>query len=271
MSSSPDAAPPPDPVLLALFGHRFQGIAETAGLTLQKTAISANIKERLDYSVAIFDATGALVANAPHLPVHLGSMSFAVRSQIELLSKPPDQDRDRETEQEQEHPGIRPGDVLLANHPAAGGSHLPDMTVISPVFSPDGSRIIFFTASRGHHVDIGGILPGSMPPTSTHLFQEGAQIKSFKLVRAGVYDHDGLVRYLVDEPAKFPGCAGSRAFRDVESDLQAQIAANNKGIKLLEALVQEWSLDTVQEVGTHTHLRALSVLLPCCLLDVLTD
>ena len=218
-------------------------VAESMGRSLQQTSISTNIKERLDFSCAIFAADGSLIANAPHLPVHLGSMSFAVKYQADHLH-------------ELGQGSFKRGDVVLANHPSAGGSHLPDMTCITPVFAPDRDEIIFFTASRGHHADIGGILPGSMPPNSTNIFEEGAQIRSFKIVSEGVYDRDGLVRVLVDEPSKYTGCSGTRCFRDVESDLKAQIAANHKGIQLLNDLVEEWSLETVQTYMTHIRENA---------------
>ena len=232
-----------DPVLLSLFSNRFMAVAESMGRSLQQTSISTNIKERLDFSCAIFAADGSLTANAPHLPVHLGSMSFAVKYQADHLH-------------ELGQGSFKRGDVVLANHPSAGGSHLPDMTCITPVFAPDRDEIIFFTASRGHHADIGGILPGSMPPNSTNLFQEGAQIRSFKIVSEGVYDREGLVRVLVEEPSKYAGCSGTRCFRDVESDLKAQIAANHKGIQLLNDLVEEWGLETVQTYMTHIRENA---------------
>ncbi|KAG0150975.1 hypothetical protein CROQUDRAFT_651852 [Cronartium quercuum f. sp. fusiforme G11] len=222
----------PDPVLLSLFANRFMSVAEAMGRSLQQTSISTNIKERLDYSCAIFAPNGDLVANAPHLPVHLGSMSFAVRYQINHLQGQ-----------------IYPGDVIMANHPNAGGSHLPDITLITPVFKDD--CLVFFTASRAHHADIGGILPGSMPPTSTNIFQEGAQIKSFKIVSAGKYNKAQLTKYLVDEPAKFEGCSGTRCFRDVESDLKAQISANNKGVGLIYLLIEEYGLKVVQDYMLH--------------------
>lgn len=232
-----------DPILLSLFANRFMAVAEAMGRSLQQTSISTNIKERLDFSCAIFGPDGALIANAPHLPVHLGSMSFAVQYQAEnlhKLGKGP----------------FRRGDVVLANHPVAGGSHLPDITCITPVFAPDRDEIIFFTASRGHHADIGGILPGSMPPTSRTIFDEGAQIRSFKIVDQGVYDDKELYRLLVEAPTAYPGCSGSRCFRDVESDLQAQIAANNKGIQLIDDLIAEWGLPTVQEYMHHIRSNA---------------
>lgn len=126
-------------------------------------------------------------------------------------------------------------------------SHLPDITAITPVFDSDSGKIIFFTASRGHHADIGGISAGSMPPTSKTIFEEGAAIKSFKIVNKGKYQRDELLRYLCDEPAKYPGCSGTRCLTDVESDLKAQISANNKGATLIRSLIQEYSLDTVQK------------------------
>ncbi|ANB15796.1 Oxp1p [Sugiyamaella lignohabitans] len=216
-----------DPIQLSVFGHRFMSIAEQMGQTLQKTAISTNIKERLDFSCAIFAADGGLVANAPHIPVHLGSMSSAVSFQRDLW-----------------HGKLEEGDVLVANHPAYGGSHLPDITVITPVFKED--RIIFWAASRGHHSDIGGITAGSMPPFSKHLWEEGAMIKGFKVVKNYKFDESGIINLLYDEPAKYPGCSGSRSLSDSLSDLKAQIAANNKGINLLQQLIKDFSLEVVQ-------------------------
>ncbi|GJN93254.1 hypothetical protein Rhopal_006301-T1 [Rhodotorula paludigena] len=244
---SADTLSKPDPVLLTLFANRFMSVAEAAGRSLQLTSISTNIKERLDFSCALFAPNGDLIANAPHLPVHLGSMSFAVRFQVETLGIGPNAPSGD---------GIVDGDVLLTNSPKAGGSHLPDITVITPVFDSTKTKIIFFTASRGHHADVGGILPGSMPPTSTTIFQEGAQVTSFKVVRAGKYDREGLVKRLVDEPASYPGSSGSRCFRDVESDLQAQIAANNRGVQLLTALIDEYGLETVQAYMMHIRNNA---------------
>jgi 5-oxoprolinase (ATP-hydrolysing) len=226
-------------------------VAEAMGRAIQQTSISTNIKERLDYSCALFSANGDLVAsahaayltyqyanstwnsdcvqaNAPFIPVHLGSMSFAIKYQLDLLG-----------------PSLKPGDVLLANSPVAGGSHLPDLTVITPVFASSPSsrdsststsssgdqnedisdagkqEIIFFTASRGHHADIGGAQPGSMPSYSTSLSQEGAEIVSFKLVTEGKFDREGLRRRMVDVPGEVEGCSGCRDFRSVESDIKA--------------------------------------------------
>ncbi|KAK1638592.1 Hydantoinase B/oxoprolinase-domain-containing protein [Colletotrichum phormii] len=216
-----------DPVKLSIFGHRFMSIAEQMGRTLQKTSISLNIKERLDFSCAIFSPVGDLVANAPHVPVHLGSMSYAVKYQHEL------------------HRGsLRPGDVLVSNHPEAGGTHLPDITVITPVFDEDGKTICFYTASRGHHLDIGGSKGNSMPPDSTELWQEGAAIKSFFLIRDGNFDEEGIVKILLD-PGLFPGCSGSRRLPDNLSDLKAQVAANTKGSVLIKALMEEFGRSVV--------------------------
>lgn len=216
-----------DPVQLSVFGHRFMSIAEQMGETLQKTSISTNIKERLDFSCAVFSPDGGLVANAPHIPVHLGSMSSAVAFQQKYWGD-----------------NLKDGDVLVANHPAYGGSHLPDITVITPVFS--NGKIIFWTASRGHHSDIGGITAGSMPPFSQFLWQEGARIKAHKVVAGGKFDYDGMVDLLYNEPAKYPGCSGSRSLSDSIADLKAQIAANNKGIGLIKALCEQYTLEVVQ-------------------------
>ncbi|KAI0087226.1 Hydantoinase B/oxoprolinase [Irpex rosettiformis] len=237
-SGRPDSKGP-DPILLTLFANRFMSVAEAMGRSLQQTAISTNIKERLDFSCALFAPDGDLVANAPFIPIHLGSMSFAVKYQMNLHKK-----------------DLRPGDVLMTNSPHAGGSHLPDITIISPVFDEESNEIIFFTASRGHHADIGGILPGSMPPTSTTIFEEGAHIISFKIVREGIFDHDGLVKYMVEEPAQYPGSSGCRNIRDVESDLKAQIAANHKGVQLIKAIVDDYGLKTVQEYMYHIRANA---------------
>lgn len=218
-----------DPIQLSVFGHRFMSIAEQMGQTLQKTSISTNIKERLDFSCAIFAPDGGLVANAPHIPVHLGSMSSAVEYQRNMWEGK-----------------LKDGDVLMANHPAYGGSHLPDITVITPVFEPGTRKIIFWAASRGHHSDIGGITAGSMPPFSKELWEEGARIPGYKVVDGGKFDEEGVVDLLYTQPGKFPGCSGSRSLSDSISDLKAQIAANNKGIALLRALIDAFSLEVVQ-------------------------
>ncbi len=210
-----------NPVQLAIFNNLFMSIAEQMGRMLQKTAISTNIKERLDFSCALFDARGNLVANAPHVPVHLGSMSEAVKEQI------------------RRNPDIRPGEVLLSNHPLAGGSHLPDMTVITPVFQ--GRKIIFYVACRGHHADIGGTTPGSMPPDSRQLSDEGVAILSFKLVSAGKFREKEIAEILQE----------SRCPADILSDLKAQVAANSKGIELIKEMVDRYSLDVVHAYMGH--------------------
>jgi len=220
-----------DPVQLSIFGHRFMGIAEQMGRTLQRTAISVNMKERLDFSCALFTKDGGLEENAPHIPVHIGAIEKAVRFQVEYWNS-----EGRE--------GIKEGEVLVSNHPQlAGGSHLPDITVITPVFH--NGAIIFFVASRGHHADIGGIAPGSMPPHSTRLVDEGAMIVAFKLVRDGKFQEEGITSILM-EPGKLPGNHGTRNLRDNLSDLRAQVAANNSGIRLLTELVHEYGLRHVQ-------------------------
>ncbi|KAJ5261030.1 hypothetical protein N7478_011625 [Penicillium angulare] len=220
-----------DPIRLSIFGHRFMSIAEQMGRTLQKTSVSTNIKERLDFSCALFSPDGGLVANAPHVPVHLGSMQFAVRYQHEKWLG-----------------NLKDGDVLVANHPSCGGTHLPDITVITPVFDrPGGTEIMFYVASRGHHADIGGILPGSMPPKSTELWQEGASIEGDKIVSNGVLDEERLIELLVTKPSQYPGCSGARCITDNLSDLKAQIAANTRGIGLIQTLFAEYGVDTVQK------------------------
>ncbi|CAG8585581.1 17192_t:CDS:10 [Acaulospora morrowiae] len=226
-----------DPIQLSIFGHRFMSIAEQMGNTLQKTAISTNIKERLDFSCALFGSDGGLVANAPHIPVHLGSLSHAVIYQMNFYNGT-----------------LEDGDVIMTNHPKAGGSHLPDITIITPVFNE--GEIVFFVASRGHHADIGGSLPGSMPPHSKELYQEGAAIKSFKLVSKGNFDIDGLTDIMLHEPAQNPGCSGTRCLRDNISDLKAQVAANHKGITLVKALIKEYGLDVVQAYMMHIRKNA---------------
>lgn len=216
-----------DPIQLSVFGHRFMSIAEQMGRTLQQTAISTNIKERLDFSCALFDKNGDLVANAPHVPIHLGAMSFAVKAQKDLW--------DGKLEQ---------GDVLVTNHPCAGGSHLPDITVITPVID-DLGQVLFWTASRGHHADIGSISAGSMPPNSKTIFDEGAAIITHKLCSKGQFDEEGITKLLLEEPAKHPGGSGTRALSDNISDLKAQVSANYKGITLLQGLVQEFTYPVI--------------------------
>ncbi|KAM0266706.1 hypothetical protein ACHAPA_006628 [Fusarium lateritium] len=217
-----------DPIRLSVFANRFMGIAEQMGRALQKTSVSTNIKERLDFSCAIFSADGGLVANAPHVPAMLGSMSFAVKWQINHWGK-----------------DIKKGDVLLSNAPYAGGVHLPDLTVITPVFDDAGEQILFWTASRGHHADVGGIVPGSMPATSTQLWEEGAVIEAMKVVENGVFQEERVLEAMLYAPARHPGCQGARCIQDNITDIKAQAAANQKGVNLIDSLIQEFTLPTV--------------------------
>jgi len=211
-----------DPVRLEIFNNRFMSIAEQMGVTLRNTAYSTNIKERLDFSCALFDGTGALVANAPHVPVHLGSMGESVRAMLKT----------------QGH-DIRPGDVFMLNSPYNGGTHLPDITVVTPVFNTDESKILFYVASRAHHADIGGITPGSMPPLSRTIEQEGVLIDVFKLVEKGRFREKQCLKLLNS------GTCPSRNPKQNMLDLKAQIAANKKGATELMNLVDETGLDTV--------------------------
>jgi len=204
-----------DPVRLEVFGSRFMAIAEQMGAVLRNTSVSANIKERLDYSCAVFDAQGSLVANAPHIPVHLGAMGETVRA---VRSR---------------FPKLEPGDVVATNDPFEGGSHLPDVTVVSPVFLPGARAPAFFVASRGHHADIGGRTPGSMPPDSHTLEEEGVLLEPFRIVRGGHFDEAGLLARL--SGARYP----ARNPEDNRADLEAMIAANRAGHELLERFVAE--------------------------------
>jgi 5-oxoprolinase (ATP-hydrolysing) len=220
-----------DPVRLEIFNNLFMNIAEQMGLRLQNTAHSVNIKERLDFSCAVFDASGSLIANAPHMPVHLGSMSESIKSVIE---------RNRT---------MRPGDVYVLNDPYHGGTHLPDVTVVTPVFL-GGEALSFFVASRGHHADIGGITPGSMPPFSTHIGEEGVLIDNFKLVETGLLRDEALLELLSrgPHPARNPG--------QNLADLRAQIAANEKGAQELQRMVEEYGRDTVVQYMRHVQDNA---------------
>ncbi|KAG6451501.1 hypothetical protein O3G_MSEX007201 [Manduca sexta] len=227
-----------DSIQLSIFSHRFMSIAEQMGRVVQRTSISVNIKERLDFSCALFGADGALVSNAPHIPVHLGAMQDTVQYQMKVRGD-----------------SLKPGDVLLANHPKAGGSHLPDLTVITPVFHKSQSRPIFFVACRGHHADIGGLTPGSMPPHSTRLAHEGAAFKSMLLVNGGVFNEQELVEELM-RPGQEPGCTGTRNLADNLSDLKAQVAANQRGIQLVGELIDQYGLDVVQAYMSHIQKNA---------------
>ncbi|XP_001361023.3 5-oxoprolinase [Drosophila pseudoobscura] len=227
-----------DPVHLSIFSHRFMSIAEQMGRVLQRTSISTNIKERLDFSCALFGPDGGLVSNAPHIPVHLGAMQETVQYQLRVRGDT-----------------LKNGDVILANHPSAGGSHLPDLTVITPVFYESVSRPVFFVASRGHHADIGGITPGSMPPHSTSLAQEGAAFKSFLIVENGLFQEKEIIKRLTT-PTAAKGAVGTRNLSDNLSDLKAQIAANHKGIQLVSELIDSYGLDVVQAYMSHIQKNA---------------
>ncbi|MEG5058107.1 hydantoinase B/oxoprolinase family protein [Microcoleus sp. A2-C5] len=212
-----------DPVLLEIFNNLFRAIAEQMGVTLQNTSSSVNIKERLDFSCAVFDQNGQLVANAPHIPVHLGSMSESVEALILAQSHT-----------------IKPGDVYVSNNPYNGGTHLPDITAITPVFDNSSSLPLFYVASRGHHADIGGITPGSMPPHSKIVTEEGVLFDNFQLVSEGNFRESELLETLT---------AGDFPVRNVAqniADLQAQVAANNRGVAELLKMVEHYGLETVQ-------------------------
>ena len=228
-------AAPADPVLLEVFHHHFGGIAEEMGLTLRQTSVSVNVKERLDFSCAIFTARGELVVNAPHIPVHLGAMGETVRALIA------------------DNPDLAPGDVLITNDPYRGGSHLPDVTVVTPVHDPATREVLFFTASRAHHAEIGGIVPGSMPPFSKTLAEEGVVIRNFKVIagRTGapgssVESRFEELRGLLASPP-FP----SRAIDDNLADIAAQIAANQRGARDLLQLVERHSWPVVSAYMRH--------------------
>ncbi|KAK0642822.1 Uncharacterized protein DIS24_g8686 [Lasiodiplodia hormozganensis] len=224
---SSDADDSINPVELSTFASRFMSIAEQMGNTLQRTSISTSIKERLDFSCALFTPDGKLVANAPHIPVHLGSMQFAIQYQHSIWEGK-----------------LQPGDVLLTNHPECGGTHLPDLTVVTPVFA--SGQLIFYVASRGHHTDIGGIGITSMVPDSKFLWQEGLAVKSLKIVSGGVFD-EATVRKAFLDVANGPGCSATRRLNDNISDLKAQIAANQRGITLLQAMCAEAGTPRVQK------------------------
>jgi 5-oxoprolinase (ATP-hydrolysing) len=222
-----------DPVVLELFNNVFMNIAEQMGLRLQNTAYSVNIKERLDFSCALFDAEGSLIANAPHMPVHLGSMSESVRSVIAR------------------NPGMRGGDVYVLNDPYHGGTHLPDVTVVTPVYLDAGdAHPSFFVASRGHHADIGGTTPGSMPPFSAGIAEEGVLIDNFKLIEHGAL-REGALRDLLGA-----GAYPSRNPDQNLADLRAQIAANEKGALELKATVAQHGRDTVIAYMRHVQDNA---------------
>ncbi|PKO41450.1 MAG: 5-oxoprolinase [Betaproteobacteria bacterium HGW-Betaproteobacteria-3] len=222
-----------DPVLLEVFNNLFMNIAEQMGLQLQNTAYSVNIKERLDFSCALFDAEGNLIANAPHMPVHLGSMGESIKTVI------------------RENAGtLQPGDVYALNDPYHGGTHLPDVTVITPVYLGADTQPTFYVGSRGHHADIGGTTPGSMPPFSTRIEEEGVQINNFKLVAQGVLREAEMIALL--QSGEHP----SRNPQQNMADLKAQIAANEKGVQELRKMVGQFGLDVVQAYMGHVQDNA---------------
>lgn len=222
-----------DPVMLEVFNNLFMNIAEQMGLQLQNTAYSVNIKERLDFSCALFDKDGQLIANAPHMPVHLGSMSESIRTVITRNAG-----------------RMQPGDVYALNDPYHGGTHLPDVTVVTPVFDAAGESILFYVGSRGHHADIGGVTPGSMPPFSTRIEEEGVQIDNVKLVEGGRLREAEMLALLASGP--YP----SRNPAQNLADLKAQIAANEKGVQELRRMVAQFGLDVVQAYMRHVQDNA---------------
>ena len=222
-----------DPVMLEVFNNLFMNIAEQMGLRLQNTAVSVNIKERLDFSCALFDAAGQLIANAPHMPVHLGSMSESIQTVIAG------------------NPRMQRGDVYVLNDPYHGGTHLPDVTVVTPVYLDDAdAKPSFYVASRGHHADIGGLTPGSMPPMSRRIEEEGVLIDNFLLVRDGRLREAQFLDLLASGP--YP----ARNPIQTLADLRAQIAANEKGVQELRAMVAQFGRETVAAYMGHVQANA---------------
>ncbi|OZI22396.1 5-oxoprolinase [Bordetella genomosp. 7] len=222
-----------DPVMLEVFNNLFMSIAEQMGYRLQNTAYSVNIKERLDFSCAIFDADGNLIANAPHMPVHLGSMGESIKTIMQANAG-----------------RMQPGDAYVVNDPYHGGTHLPDVTVITPVFDRDGREILFFVGSRGHHADIGGTTPGSMPPDSRTVQDEGVLFTNFQLVRDGEF-REAAAREILGSgrwPARNPD-------QNI-ADLHAQIAANEKGVQELLRMCEHFGLDVVRAYMGHVQDNA---------------
>lgn len=222
-----------DPVLLEVFNNLFMSIAEQMGARLESTAQSVNIKERLDFSCALFDPDGNLVANAPHIPVHLGSMGTSVKEVIQRRGG-----------------GMRPGDTYAVNDPYHGGTHLPDVTVITPVFDTPGERVLFYVASRGHHAEIGGIAPGSMPANSRTIEEEGILFDNWLLVEGGRFREDETLGLLTDAPYPSRNPATNLA------DLRAQIAANQKGVDEVARMIENFGLDVVQAYMRHVQDNA---------------
>jgi 5-oxoprolinase (ATP-hydrolysing) len=231
--SRPAGGTAPDPVLLEIFNNRCMNIAEQMGAVLANTAQSVNIKERLDYSCALFDHAGNLIANAPHIPVHLGSMSDSIRAVIA------------------EHAAsMQPGDVYVLNNPYRGGTHLPDITVVTPVFQAGSAAALFYVACRGHHADVGGISPGSMPPDSRRLEEEGVLLDNLLLVRGGEFREQAILDALAAGP--WP----ARSPQQNLADLRAQAGANQKGVDELLRMVGEFGLDVVQAYMGHVQDNA---------------
>lgn len=222
-----------DPVMLEIFNNLFMAIAEQMGATLANTAFSVNIKERLDFSCALFDYDGNLIANAPHMPVHLGSMGESIKTVIRK-----NQGR------------IKPGDTFALNDPYNGGTHLPDITVVTPIFDEQEEDILFFVASRGHHADVGGITPGSMPPNSRNVIEEGVLLDNFLLVENGTMREEALREAFLG--ATYP----ARNFNQNIADLRAQVAANERGVQELRRMVQNFGLDVVQAYMQHVQNNA---------------
>ncbi|WP_433600285.1 hydantoinase B/oxoprolinase family protein [Nocardia sp. CA-135953] len=232
--AAPEAGTEADPVLLEVFNNLFMSIAEQMGARLESTAQSVNIKERLDFSCALFDPDGNLVANAPHIPVHLGSMGTSVKEVI----------------RRRRAGGMRPGDTYAVNDPYHGGTHLPDVTVITPVFDTTGAQILFYVASRGHHAEIGGIAPGSMPANSRRIEEEGVIFDNWLLVEDGRFREDETLRLLTE--ATYP----SRNPATNLADLRAQIAANAKGVEEVRKMIEHFGLDVVEAYMRHVQDNA---------------
>ncbi|MET7912139.1 hydantoinase B/oxoprolinase family protein [Streptomyces avermitilis] len=233
VTESSDLGTEADPVLLEVFNNLFMSIAEQMGARLESTAQSVNIKERLDFSCALFDPDGSLVANAPHIPVHLGSMGTSVK---EVIRRRGD--------------GMRPGDTYAVNDPYHGGTHLPDVTVITPVFDTEGERVLFYVASRGHHAEIGGIAPGSMPANSRTLEEEGILFDNWLLAEDGRFREAETLGLLTE--ARYP----SRNPKTNLADLRAQIAANQKGVGEVARMIANFGLDVVQAYMKHVQDNA---------------
>ena len=230
--SHSDASAESDPISLEIFHRHFESIANQMGITLRNTSSSVNVKERLDFSCALFTHEGALVVNAPHIPVHLGAMSETIKHLLH------------------DHPDLREGDVLITNDPFRGGSHLPDVTVVTPVFGNSPRELQFLVASRAHHAEIGGITPGSMPPFSRNLAEEGVLIRSFKVIEQGESRLERLECLLREAP--FP----SRDIAANLADVRAQIAANMQGVRDLRHLVQRYTWPVVSAYMQHIQFAA---------------